>query len=208
MEADSMKEWDWKKFAQSAALTAAGVGAGLGGAYSLTKGTKSPASLTKSDDRMSTAGQRTLQQLKPITAKSPERPASPEVPARQQSPRVTPHFGWNEFMSKDGSPMPDEYKSNILELANNLEVLRTVVGRPIRVVSGYRSPSHNKSVGGKSNSQHLLGKAADIKISGMSSQEVSSLIEKLINDGNMKQGGIGVYPTFVHYDIRDTKARW
>jgi hypothetical protein len=34
------------------------------------------------------------------------------------------------------------------------------------------------------------------------------IIENLIAQGKIIEGGVGIYPTFVHYDIRGTKARW
>jgi uncharacterized protein YcbK (DUF882 family) len=79
---------------------------------------------------------------------------------------------------------------------------------PITVNSAYRSPKHNDLVGGSKNSQHLLGNAADIAIKGVPSGEVADAIEFLIEMGLMKEGGLGRYNTFTHYDIRGTKARW
>ena len=121
---------------------------------------------------------------------------------------LTKNFKLKEFHSKDGAIMPNEVFVNIVELAQNLQKLRDYVGLPIKVNSGYRSPSHNARVGGVSNSQHLTGKASDIKIVGLTSQQTAEKIIELIDSGKMKQGGIGVYPSFVHYDIRGTKARW
>ena len=46
------------------------------------------------------------------------------------------------------------------------------------------------------------------RILGMTPKEVALVIEGLIESGKMKEGGIGVYPTFTHYDIRNRKARW
>jgi uncharacterized protein YcbK (DUF882 family) len=44
-----------------------------------------------------------------------------------------------------------------------LETVRALAGgHPIRIVSGYRCPPHNKAVGGAKNSQHMYGSAADI----------------------------------------------
>ena len=42
----------------------------------------------------------------------------------------------------------------------------------------------------------------------VASKSWESQIEKLIKEGKMKQGGIGIYKGFIHYDIRGTKARW
>ena len=91
---------------------------------------------------------------------------------------------------------------------NNLEVLRAELAQPIRVVSGYRTPSYNSQVGGARRSQHLCGRAADIQVNSYSPDQVHAKIEELILARRMKQGGLGLYNTFVHYDVRGTKARW
>lgn len=124
------------------------------------------------------------------------------------SNRLTKNFTLDEFQSSDGAIMPPEVLKNIKQLAENLQVLRDYVKKPIKINSGYRSPAWNKAVGGVSNSQHIQGKASDIVISGMSPSEVIKTIESLIASGKMMQGGLGIYPNFVHYDIRGTKARW
>jgi len=122
--------------------------------------------------------------------------------------RLTKNFTLDEFDSSDGAVMPSDVAKNVKQLAENLQVLRDYVKKPIKINSGYRSPAWNQKVGGVSNSQHLLGNASDIVISGMSPNEVARTIETLIASGKMKQGGLGIYPNFVHYDIRGTKARW
>ena len=50
--------------------------------------------------------------------------------------------------------------------------------------------------------------AADIKIEGHTPKQVNDIIEHLILTGRMKQGGLGIYKSWVHYDTRGTKARW
>lgn len=122
--------------------------------------------------------------------------------------QITNNFTIEEFDCKDGSKMPEEVKENIIKLAKNLQVLRDHTGKAIHVNSGYRSLAYNLRVGGAKNSQHPKGNAGDITIEGMTPREVALTIEKLIDEGKMKQGGIGVYKTFTHYDIRGTKARW
>lgn len=122
--------------------------------------------------------------------------------------KLTKNFSKKEFDSKDGSQMPQDVFVNIQKLANQLQVLRDYLGKPISINSAYRSPSHNKSVGGAKNSQHLYGKASDIKVKGMTPKQVYDAIVRLISQGDMLQGGLGLYNTFVHYDIRGTKARW
>lgn len=122
--------------------------------------------------------------------------------------KLTKNFTKEEFDSKDSAVMPYPVYCNVQKLANQLQVLRDLVGKPISINSGYRSPSHNKKVGGASNSQHLSGKASDITIEGMTPKQVYDAIEKLISEGDMLQGGLGLYNTFVHYDYRLKKARW
>ena len=122
--------------------------------------------------------------------------------------KITANFNKEEFECSDGSQMPLEVFNNIVELAENLEVLRAHFGAPIQINSAYRSPVHNRKIGGKPNSQHLGGKAADIVISEVTPSDVADAIEFLIEVGLMKEGGVGRYDTFTHYDIRGTKARW
>ena len=118
------------------------------------------------------------------------------------------NYNLKEFECKDGTVVPKEYMSNVEELARNLQILRDHIQEPIIVISGYRSPEYNKKCGGVKRSQHLLAKAADIIVPGMDSLEVRNTIIKLIKEGKMKPGGVGLYGTFTHYDIRGSNARW
>lgn len=122
--------------------------------------------------------------------------------------KLSTHFSLGEFASKDGSRTPADVQKNLSELAENLQVLRDHFGTSITINSGYRSPAHNEAVGGSKNSQHIKGTAADIVVQNVSPDEVARAIEQLIIDGKMQQGGIGLYKSFTHYDIRGMKARW
>lgn len=122
--------------------------------------------------------------------------------------QLTDNFNLNEFACKDGTPVPAELTGNVTLLAQNLQVLRDHLGEPVHLNSGYRSPAYNKKIGGVKNSQHLQAKAADITVKSKTPKELAAIIEKLISEKKMKQGGLGVYPGFVHYDIRGSKARW
>ncbi|GLB51710.1 hypothetical protein NBRC110019_07490 [Neptunitalea chrysea] len=128
--------------------------------------------------------------------------------------QLTENFNKSEFECKDGSVMPYSVLQNVKELAKNLQVLRDYLGVPITLTNGYRSPHYNDVVlpsrGYKTskNSQHKKGKAGDIKAQGKSPLQVKSAIEHLIATGKMKQGGVGIYKTFIHYDIRGYRARW
>lgn len=122
--------------------------------------------------------------------------------------KLTKNFDSKEFESRDGALTPVTVQENLQKLAKNLQVLRDHFGLPIHINSGYRSPSHNKSIGGVKGSQHVFGKAADIVIKGKTPTEIHETIERLISEGKMEQGGLGLYLTFVHYDIRGFAARW
>lgn len=123
--------------------------------------------------------------------------------------KLTENFDSKEFNCKDGTLVPKELMDNCKDLAENLQVLRDYLQVPVTVTgSGYRTPSYNKKVGGAKDSQHMYAKAADINAKGYTPKQLAVVIEQLIKKGKMKQGGIGVYAGFVHYDIRGTKARW
>jgi uncharacterized protein YcbK (DUF882 family) len=121
---------------------------------------------------------------------------------------MTKNFFLYEFACKDGTPVPDELIPNVQVLAENLQVLRDHLGEPLRINSAYRYPEYNKKVGGKKNSYHLKAMAADITTKNKSPKQLAAIIEKLISEGKMMQGGIGIYPGFTHYDVRGRKARW
>jgi uncharacterized protein YcbK (DUF882 family) len=122
--------------------------------------------------------------------------------------KLSTNFSLDEFASADGTAPSGEVLKNLTELAKNLEVLRKHIGQPIRVTSGFRSREHNRKIGGATNSFHVLGMAADIQVSKMTPEQVAKAIELLIAEGKMKEGGIGIYKTWTHYDHRGTKARW
>lgn len=121
--------------------------------------------------------------------------------------KLTKNFRLQEFQCKSGADMPLEVLENIKILADQLQVLRDHIGRPITITSGYRSPEHNKKVGAKA-SKHVLGMAADFKVEGLTPATVIKDIEVLIMTNQMLEGGIGKYPTWTHYDHRGIKARW
>ena len=122
---------------------------------------------------------------------------------------MTKNFSIGEFECKCGCVMPDEVLYNVVKLVNQLQTIRDVIKTPIQINSAYRCKKHNKAIGGSVSSQHILGKAADIVVRSYDpSLEIYPLIEELINEGQILQGGLGDYSTFTHYDIRKTKARW
>ena len=116
------------------------------------------------------------------------------------------YFDTSEFESKDGKPSP--YGETVIkrELIVMLNAIRSRYGRPIVINSGYRSPEHNKAVGGVDNSQHVLGTAADIRPLSENMADLPEL--QAICDELNAHGGVGFYDTFVHVDVRGERARW
>lgn len=84
-------------------------------------------------------------------------------------------------------------------LLDKLDELRERIGVPIHVSCMYRCPEHNAEVGGVSNSQHVLGNAADIYTDTLSVDELGD------NAAEVGFDGIGRYygDEFVHVDVRD-----
>lgn len=122
--------------------------------------------------------------------------------------KLTENFNRDEFECTDGSEMPTDVQLNIAELAVQLEIIRSHFNAPIHINSAYRSLEYNRSIGSNDTSQHVLGRAADIVVEGYTPDEVADAIEFLISTGLIKEGGVGRYNTFTHYDIRGTRARW
>ncbi len=118
------------------------------------------------------------------------------------------NFKLKEFKCKDGSPVPDDLCENVAELAKNLQVIRDTICKPMIIISGYRTPEYNSKIDGAKRSQHLLAKAADIVVPGMAPSDLKDVIESLIDSGEITPGGVGLYESFVHYDIRGYNRRW
>lgn len=112
--------------------------------------------------------------------------------------RLSKNFKLYEFDCKGGSKL---VKLDPVLLVK-LQTLRTRLGRPVNINSGYRTPEHNKNIGGSPRSQHMEGKACDIYVEGLTPATVARECEKI------GFGGIGVYSNHVHVDTRDGRARW
>ncbi len=127
--------------------------------------------------------------------------------------RITDHLKSEEFDSHDGIRYPTIwYGDRLLPMCNVIEAIRAKSGgKPISITSGYRSAAQNAKVKGASSSQHMQGRAADIKIEGMDPHDVHDMILLMYQHGEIMIGGLGRYPDWTHIDIRPNLghlARW
>ena len=85
-----------------------------------------------------------------------------------------------------------------------LESIRARFGAAVTINSGYRTPEYNAKVGGVACSQHCYGMAADIVVKGQTPETVAAFARTLMLDW----GGVGVYKSFTHIDVREARADW
>lgn len=120
--------------------------------------------------------------------------------SRDGSKKLGANFTVREFACNDGS-------DTVLiseELVTLLQRIRDHFGKAVVINSGYRTSAYNKKIGGATKSQHVLGTAADITVPGVPPLEVAQYAEFC----QPKSGGIGVYQTFTHVDVRGNRSRW
>ena len=125
------------------------------------------------------------------------------MPEKKTDWKEIKHFKRSEFKCKCGKcgGFPVEPDLKLLEV---MEKIRNHFNAPVIINSGVRCSTHNKNVGGATKSQHLKGTAADIKVNGVEPKKVAEYAETLMPN----HGGIGIYGTFTHVDVRSVKSRW
>lgn len=114
--------------------------------------------------------------------------------------KLSDNFRVYEFACQDGSDVVFVAPA----LVTILQKVRTHFGKAVTINSAYRTATHNKKVGGAAYSQHLYGTAADIVVKGVAPKTVAAYVETLLPG----KGGIGIYDTFTHVDVREVKSRW
>lgn len=115
------------------------------------------------------------------------------------------HLSWLELACHNGTIYPLNWRmTRAMELAWEFEAIRTLCGdRPIRVLSGYRTKDYNTKIGGAQFSQHVQGRALDLKPPAkMTLANFESVIRSQAQRPESKLKGLGIYPTFLHIDVR------
>lgn len=120
--------------------------------------------------------------------------------AKDGGKKLSTNFTVEEFACKDGS----DAVLVAPRLVMVLQSIRSHFGVPVVIHSAYRTPQYNKQVGGAAHSQHCYGMAADISVSGQKPETVAAFARTLMPDW----GGVGVYESFCHIDVREAKADW
>ena len=123
---------------------------------------------------------------------------------------LSPHFSLAELVASqvatrkgiDNTPAP-AIVANLTRLAALLEQVRALVGAPITISSGYRSPALNRAVGGAASSAHVLGLAADISTNKLAPKALALLIRQsgIIFDQLIYEG------TWVHIALSASAPR-
>jgi zinc D-Ala-D-Ala carboxypeptidase len=119
--------------------------------------------------------------------------------------KLTPNFTLEELTQSetaerkglDNTPSADA-KANLVRLAKFLEEVRRVLGRPIMINSAYRSPEVNAAIGSKPTSQHCIGCAADIKVPGLTPDNI---VKEIIKTNLEYDQLIREFDSWVHISI-------
>jgi putative chitinase len=120
---------------------------------------------------------------------------------------LSEHFTLEELTHTDHRELsnePNESETeNLKRLANFLEQVKTVLGgKPIMVNSAFRSKAVNDAVGSKDTSQHRIGCAADIRVPGMTPDEV---VKAVIASGIGYDQIIREFDRWTHISVPNTK---
>ena len=117
--------------------------------------------------------------------------------------QLSAHFTLEELTHTDHRELDntpnDTEKNNLKRLAEFLEEVKTVLGgKPVMVNSAFRSKAVNDAVGSKDTSQHRIGCAADLRIPGMTPDEV---VKAIISSGIAYDQVIREFDRWTHISV-------
>lgn len=105
----------------------------------------------------------------------------------------------------DSADKPGSGEAMQYEFVRILDKVRDRLGAPLKINSGFRTRAHNAAIGGRKNSAHLRGWAADLDLTTLAKAMKKSvpaarhaLLEELFFFGVTR---FGIYETFVHADM-------
>lgn len=161
-----------------------------------------------------------------------------EVTAQNKNTRISPNFRLSQFLCKQTEATP-QFALVRTRLLQRLEGLLSSLNdrghavSTLHVMSGYRTPYYNRSIGNTTEySRHLYGDAADIfvdrdddqwmddltgdgRVTRADAQYLARLVRHTPTSGDDRfNGGLGIYGPaahrgpFVHVDLRGYRARW
>jgi hypothetical protein len=128
--------------------------------------------------------------------------------------RLSRHFVVEEFDCKDGTKVrPREYAGLEYLCRQFLEPMRRKYGA-CTVHSGFRTRRHNANVGGEDGSYHIYpdhdgnDQAVDVSFARGTPSQWHATANSIRKRKRAGRGGLGLYRTFIHMDIRDYAANW
>lgn len=120
--------------------------------------------------------------------------------------KLSSHLSWAELACHDPekTPYPTEWRSSrALVIGLEFEFIRQLAGdEPLTVLSAYRTEEWNKKIGGAVSSMHPQGLALDIVNPALSVKKLFNIVQARAEQPGSMIGGIGIYPSFVHFDCR------
>ena len=131
--------------------------------------------------------------------------------------QLTRNFSLDEFTFSntavrkgiDNTPTEEAVKNLQALCVHVLQPLRDKLGKPITINSGYRCKELNTAIGGSRNSQHMEGKAADIKVEGVNIEELFQFIIRNIPDYDqcIQEFGRWIHISWNGYNNRNQNLR-
>ena len=127
--------------------------------------------------------------------------------------RLSAHFVIEEFDCRDGTKCRPADHTGLEYLARQyLEPLRSKYGR-VNINSGFRTRSYNAKIGGASKSYHIYtehtnDQACDVSCASGTSRDWHRTLNTIRQKKRNGRGGLGLYDSFVHIDLREVKSDW